>query len=405
MLLVNTNRVKPGMVTAAPVLHPRRAATRLVERGVMLTEPILRRIVELKVPFIWTQHPLLEDLDGIVLSKVPEHRREIYDTIKHGFDDLQSHVITTDDYRRYSEVISQLTKELVGRDARAGDMAERLFEEGFDLAGHSANVAYLAVTVGMHLETYIVPQRRHSNFSKARDLTSLGVGAMLHDIGKIRCCAEVRRQHELSPNRHMEYEGHVRAGYEILQGSINPVARTIALNHHQRWDGSGWPDMSRMTHGRFLGGFQGRNIHVFARIVAAANLFDNLTAGGPIGRPALYALHAMQSERFRSWFDPMVLDAFLRYVPPFPTGTMVTLSDGRQAAVTAINPSQPCRPTVRPIDVSSDGEDINLDDCPTLHIREAQGVDVTDWLYELPPRINILEEVDAEPAAGFRKVW
>jgi hypothetical protein len=153
--------------------------------------------------------------------------------------------------------------------------------------------------------------------------------------------------------------------------------------------------MAELTKGRHVGGLAGRKIHIFARIVAVANTFDNLTAGNAdAGQPAICALKLMQSQRYAGAFDPMVLDAFLRFVPPFPTGMEVILSDGRPAAVTQLNPDQPCRPKVRPLDDESDGADIDLCEQPDLHIAKSQDRDVTKWLYDLPPRAAVLASVE-----------
>jgi len=375
------------MVTAAAIQHPQRYQTRLVQQGIKLDKDIISRLRELNVPNAWISHPLMDDLDDLLLSTVPEHRRRMYETIKEGFNDLQTRAITTDDYRHYCSVISSLIAELVGRDSRAADMAERLFEQGDELANHCSNVSYLAINIGMNLESYIIKERHNPSIRIAKDLTSLGVGAMLHDMGKLQCDPEVLRQHEFSKPRHEEYAHHARTGYEMLRERINPVASTIALHHHQRWDGAGWPDMTALTRGRHTGGFSGHQIHVFARIVAAANAFDNLTnPPDDHKRPGIYALHRFQSPEMASRFDPVVLDAMLRYLPPFPTGVQVFLNDGRMAAVTGLNADQPCRPKVRYIDEMADGKDVDLTQHPELRIDESQGLAVGKWLYDLPPR-------------------
>ena len=294
MLLVSVSRLTPGMVTAAPVLHPRRSSIHLVEANVELRPDFVARLAELKVPHVWIKHPLLADLDTAILSHVPEHRRAIYDSIKVGFDQLQNRVITTQDYRHYRDVVADLIDELVGQSGIAGNLAERLFHDGDELVSHSANVAYLAVAVGLHLESYVVRQRGKVSGRWAYDLTSLGVGAMLHDIGKLNGPAKARVQHETTRPRHGDYPRHVLDGFNVLRRRVGAVAGAVALHHHQRWDGAGWPDMKTLSHGRVTGGLHGRKIHVFPRIVAAVNAFDCLTAPSPdVRMPPVYALHAM----------------------------------------------------------------------------------------------------------------
>jgi HD-GYP domain-containing protein (c-di-GMP phosphodiesterase class II) len=392
MLMVPIERLTPGMITAAPILHPARPSTHLVQMGIRLTPHLLSRARQLKVRQAWIKHPLLDDLDGMLLTKVPEHRRRIYEDVKRGFDELQHRAITIEDYRRYCSVIAELINELLGRESQAGELAERLFGEANELAGHCANVAYLSTTIALHLENQIIRERqRTATPHAAQDLTGVGVGAMLHDIGKLQGPPEVRQQHETMAKRHADYAGHAMIGFEMLRHKVNPVAAAVALHHHQRFDGSGWPDMRDLTHGRREGPLAGRRIHIFARIVAAANLFDNLTVrANGVCRPAIFALHAMQQEPYVSRLDPMVLEAVLRYLPPFPTGAEVVLNDGRLAAVTEINPLQPCRPKVRILENESSIEDIDLSRRTDLAIHWALGNTVSQWLYEMPSRQGVL---------------
>jgi HD-GYP domain-containing protein (c-di-GMP phosphodiesterase class II) len=395
MLMVPIERLTPGMITAAPILHPSRPSTHLVQVGIRLTGQLISRARELRVRHAWIKHPLLDDLDGMLITRIPERRRQIYESVKQGFDELQHRAITIEDYRRYAGVIAELIEELLGREAPAGELAERLFGEANDLAGHCANVAYLSTTIALHLENQIIRERqRTAPAHAAQDLRGLGVGAMLHDIGKLKGPEEIRQQHETMAKRHPEYGQHVLNGYHMLRHKVSPVATAVALHHHQRFDGTGWPDMHGLTHGRRSGALAGRRIHVFGRIVAAANLFDNLTTrANGVCRPAIFALHAMQQEPYVSRLDPMVLEAVLRYLPPFPLGAEVVLNDGRLAAVTELNPSSPCRPKLRILENDNAPEDIDLARKPQLAIYYALGSAVSQWLYELPSRK--MEEINS----------
>jgi hypothetical protein len=107
-------------------------------------------------------------------------------------------------------------------------------------------------------------------------------------------------------------------------------------------------------------------------------------------RPTIFALHAMQDEPYVSRLDPMVLEAVLRCLPPFPTGAEVVLNDGRLAAVTEINPLQPCRPKVRILEHENTIEDIDLARRSDLAIHWALGATVSQWLYELPSRQEVM---------------
>ena len=177
----------------------------------------------------------------------------------------------------------------------------------------------------------------------------------------------------------------------MLRNRVNALAGTVALHHHQRWDGTGWPDMTELTGGRIVGGMAGQSIHIFSRIVAAANTFDNLTSSAEDPpKPAVYALHRMQSEAYAGAFDPVVLGAFIRFIPPFPVGVEVVLNDGGTAAVVAMHGDDPCRPTVRRLDGPQTAAEVDLRHHPDLHIRYAQGHRVDRWLYRPAARNETL---------------
>ena len=397
MLLVSTDRLSPGVSVAVPVPHPQRAGTCLLQPNVELTSKLIRRLRELRIPTVWVKHRLLQDLAQKINRRIPERRWRIFESVSRGFDDLQNRVITTADHSHYCEVISELITDLLEDSSQVGVLAERLFSDDDELSVHCSNVAYLAVTVGMHLESYILQQRGNARASGVRELCHMGVGALLHDIGKVNGPKELRKLHATSSTRHESYDRHVNEGFVMLRNRVNALAGTVALHHHQRWDGTGWPDMTDLTHGRFVGGMRGSNVHIFARIVAAANAFDTL-AGGPGGEimPAIYSLHRMQSDEYAGAFDPVILNAFLRYIPPFPVGVEVTLSNGRPAAVVGMHPDHPCRPTVRLIDgTAQPAEELDLRQHPALHICQSQGHNVERWLYDTPRMAEALAHAEA----------
>jgi HD-GYP domain-containing protein (c-di-GMP phosphodiesterase class II) len=220
---------------------------------------------------------------------------------------------------------------------------------------------------------------------------------MLHDIGKVALESEAREHHEIDPDPDdpetlAAYYRHVGLGYELLVDKWAPAtARHIVLHHHQRFDGRGWTDDSDGSAKRRRGEPQrDENIHVFSRIVAAANVLDNLLKGsnGEIC-PTVAALREFMTSRFDGWFDPIVRNLMVRRIPPFPIGSLVRLSDNRQAVVVAPNFEQPCCPDVR---ILGDGREADDNEAPItdlssgrgLHIAECAGQRVEQFLFELP---------------------
>jgi putative two-component system response regulator len=126
----------------------------------------------------------------------------------------------------------------------------------------------------------------------------------LHDIGKIAIPdAILLKPGKLTDDEFEQVKAHTTIGAEILSGSQSPLLRLgerIALTHHERWDGKGYPHRLR-----------GLEIPLAGRIVAVADVFDALTHERPYKSawPVEHAVTEILSQRGRQ-FDPGVVDAF-----------------------------------------------------------------------------------------------
>ena len=131
--------------------------------------------------------------------------------------------------------------------------------------------------------------------------------APLHDVGKIGVPDHVLlKAGALTPEEFAIMKTHTTIGAAILAGGHSPVvieAERIALNHHERWDGTGYPN-----------GLLGDAIPLSARIVAVADVFDALTHERPY-RPAWPMARVMEEVRAQAGrhFDPEVVAAFLTH--------------------------------------------------------------------------------------------
>ncbi|MEI8254924.1 MAG: HD domain-containing phosphohydrolase [Deltaproteobacteria bacterium] len=136
--------------------------------------------------------------------------------------------------------------------------------------------------------------------------------APLHDVGKIGIAdAIVRKPDKLTPEEFAAMQQHALIGGAILaEGGSCPVVETgriIAEQHHEKWDGTGYPR-----------GLSGEQIHLYARLVAICDVFDALISER-VYKPALpveQAVRIMSEERGRH-FDPVLLDAFLGAIDEF----------------------------------------------------------------------------------------
>ena len=263
--------------------------------------------------------------------------------------------------------------------------------DAFDnyLMSHSTNVCYLALLLGMKLERYLIDERRHKSAQQAKELHLLGLGCLLHDIGKMRIPKEILdKPSRLTPEEMAVMQSHTALGYAMVKGSVPASAAQVVLNHHQRFDGGGYPARVDHVTGESLPPLAGKQIPVFSRIAILADVYDAATTARcySSAKPPVQVLHEMRT-RCSGFFDPAIEETFYRTVPPFPIGQVVTLSDGAEAAVVDFNADFPLRPKVQCLR-SSDGrraahpelEEIDLALYEDLSIVAVNGRDVRQFV-------------------------
>ncbi len=197
---------------------------------------------------------------------------------------------------------------------------------GNQASAHALNVTILSLLLG-----------RKFGLSDA-DMLDLGVGAMLHDIGKIELPDRVRqRDDHFIAAEVKQYEEHVAHG--VLQArkmGLAPGAARVVAQHHEHDDGSGFPLR--------LGGDK---MTLAARIVALVNRYDNLcnpnlSAKALTPHEALALMFAGSARHF----DTTVLGSFIKMMGVYPPGSAVQLSDERYALVVSVNSTRPLKPRV-----------------------------------------------------------
>ncbi len=387
MLRMPLGEVTVGMVLAAPVANPKQPEYDLLKTGYELTGSMLDRLRGLGIRSLWVAYPSLDFLDEFISPKITTEQQQVYQTLKKSFYSAQKRVVARVDFQEYRRTLSSLIGSIAAQRADTM-MIEPLLSDDGNLFLHCSNVCYLSVMLGLKLGHYLVQQRVRLDPRHARDVMNLGLGALLHDLGKLQLPTELR---ELSPSPTetppLEWQQHCEAGFEMIRSKIEPSATQVALHHHQRWDGRGFPPMEQS--GQPLAG---ERIHVFSRIVAVANWFEReLAQVNQQGLPGIVAFKQLRGPEFAGMFDPVVFRTFSDLVPPFPIGSVVGLSDESQAVVLIHNPADPCRPGVRrlPDNVQAgadpgtafEGEDISLSLRDDLGIVTAEGVDVEAFLF------------------------
>ncbi|HEY5052590.1 MAG TPA: HD domain-containing phosphohydrolase [Solirubrobacterales bacterium] len=180
------------------------------------------------------------------------------------------------------ETVERLARAIEMRDEETGEHVNRM----------AAITAYLGGQLGLERERVML----------------LRAAAPMHDVGKIATPDDIlQKPGPLTPQERQEMERHTVVGHEILADSdseLLQVAATIALSHHERWDGGGYPQ-----------GLSGEDIPLEGRVAAVADVFDALLSDRCY-RPAMSVDEAVRTirEGKGTHFDPHVADVLLRHV-------------------------------------------------------------------------------------------
>jgi putative two-component system response regulator len=164
----------------------------------------------------------------------------------------------------------------------------------------------------------------------SQDLTALYRGGYLHDIGKIAIPdAILFKQGGLTEQEWEVMRSHPTRGEEICRPmqSLAPVL-PIIRNHHERWDGSGYPD-----------GLAGEDIPLLARIMQVADIYDALTTERPY-KPALspeQSFAVMEEEVGRGWRDPELVPLFASIIQTKPSADLTSLEDSLENMRSAVS--------------------------------------------------------------------
>ena len=209
------------------------------------------------------------------------------------------------------------------------------------LFDHCVNVALLSMAMGYQLGL------------DRPNITEIGLGGMLHDIGMLRVPESIRlAKRSLTEDEWREVRRHPLHTLDMLADlrGIPLAVKFVGYQAHERIDGGGYP-RSRL----------GQQLHRYAEIVALADVYAAMTHPRPY-RKAILPYHATKQILINGGadkFDRLLVRAFLDTVSLFPIGSRVSLSDGRSARTLRANPGRHTRPVV---------EELTDDGCPTGHI-------------------------------------
>lgn len=350
MLRVPVHKIEPGMSLARPIPLPNEPHRFLLQRDCAISADMIPRLKELGIMEVWIRYPDLEFLEERIDEEVDERQREVYGHVRRNFEQFAHGTNAEMDIAQFESSISGLFDSL--KQSQHGNvLLQKLGVFDNYLMSHSTNVCYLTMLLGIKIERYIIEQRTFKSARDAKDLQLLGLGCLLHDVGKMRVPVDILNKPGPLTCEEMELmKLHTVYGHEMVKGRVPPAAAEIVLNHHQRWNGEGYPTRVNTRTGEKLTPLSGKQITVFNRIATVVDVYDAATStrvysAAKLPVQVLYEMRTWCS----GFFDPVVEQAFYEIIPPFPIGQIVKLSNGIEAAVVDFNPRFPFQPKVQGI--------------------------------------------------------
>lgn len=236
--------------------------------------------------------------DLLLKADVTEQLAELYWTQKRHRDMLahlnESHALYT--RLKAQHRVAQVERRNAALEARFLEMAHQwgdsIESKDHYTQGHCQRVAFFACVLA------------DSTGMDSRSLFWFRLGALLHDIGKIIVPTEVlNKAGDLSDEEWAIMKRHPEAGLELVADIDFPGdVRAIIRNHHERWDGNGYPD-----------GLKGEEIPFAARILCVADVYDALTTARSYRDSLTHTRAAQVMRESTGQFDPELLESFLRW--------------------------------------------------------------------------------------------
>ena len=328
----------------------------LLSKGVEMKEVFIQRLISQGIHEVFLEDEISQDIevDDVVCENTRNEAEKLITELMNNY-----HFSATIDADEIKKTVNRIIKELLSQKDILYNLSDIKSVDDYTFQ-HCVNVCILSLITGIDL-----------GFDIER-LRELGTGAILHDIGKMFIPKDIlNKPSQLTVDEFEQIKKHTLLGYELLKKNeeIGLSSAFIAFGHHERFDGSGYPLQ-----------LKGENIHIFARIVAVADVYDALTSD------RVYRKRLKSNEVFEyitslgiHHFDPKIIESFVRHVTIYPVGTGVLLNTGEMALVANANSKMPTRPRVRILGTEggkSSGKYYEIDLAEKSHIFIVDGCEI-----------------------------
>jgi putative nucleotidyltransferase with HDIG domain len=344
--VVKVNKLKKNIVLAEDVYNE--AAVLVAPKGTLLNDKIIDMIQSYGIDIVTVTEKKSKRAKKAEaepeIKSIPEDRMESFTGFKNEYERMEGELFETLSAMREGKQLDinrsfEMTENIITKMRCKSDVFfYKHFMEGFDdhTASHSNNVAMLANIFGRWLRL------------NDDDVMTMTIAGMLHDIGKIEIPKEIiTKTSALTPDEVTQIRRHSEKGYFLLKKHDLPKGAVMsALSHHERIDGSGYPQ-----------GLKGDKINFYARCIAIIDVYDAMTS--PRSHHGLICpfevIRHIETNMY-NLLDTELMLIFLKNIAENYLGAWVTLSDGDSAEVVFIHPADISHPLVR----KADGDFIDL---------------------------------------------
>ena len=332
MRKVPVNLLQPGMRVGRAVYNS--FGQLLLNSGTVLTEKTIARVRVAGIPALYIDDGFLKDV-AIVDVISEEVRAQAVRQVRELLDETAASGSGRAIIRiqEMTKTVNDIIDQLFANPNVVVNLVDIRAIDDYTF-GHSVNVCVLSLLTGITL-----------GYDREK-LFSLGMGALLHDIGKAMIPQTIlSKPGKLTPEEFAVVREHPVHGYRLLlrMPEVSSDSADVAHEHHERYQGQGYPR-----------GLKKSEINEFAVICGIADVFDALTADR-VYRKAypVHEAHELVAGSGNFLFDYRIVDAFLKNIAAYPLGTPVRLSTGEIGVVVETKRGLSLYPRIR---VLFDGE-------------------------------------------------
>lgn len=331
MRLVSLSMLKPDMVLAKSIYY---RDCLVLRSGQTELEQYVNSLQKLGIDCVYVEDSKsngIEIPDAISEETRVSCKRILRQTI----DDFENRTIV--DISDMSETLQSIIDDILNNDDLLVSLNDISASDEYTFS-HSVSTTVYSLLIARQL-----------GYNRSM-MEKLAAGALFHDIGKILLDKKILNKEGFLNKEEKEHiKLHTTLGYQALKKCINltELSRIVALYHHERMDGSGYPS-----------GIKAGELHEVVRIVAVADTYDALISDRCY-RQKWTSNQAVNFliENAETKFDTKLVSAFIKQIAIYPNGSMVVLSDNTIGIVKEQNKNFPLRPIVRVI-TNKDGKEI-----------------------------------------------